>query len=354
VIRAARIRNPLGNEDTLSVLVTGGAGYIGSVTVELLRRGGEAVVVLDNLSRGHRAAVPEDVPFYEGDVGDRALVGSILREHRVESCIHFAAFAYVGESVERPSLYFENNVSQGISLLGALVAGGVRRFVFSSTCATYGDPEVVPITEDAPQRPLNPYGWSKLMVERVLEAYDPAYGLKFVALRYFNAAGALPHLGERHEPETHLIPRVLEAARGEASHVEVYGTDYPTRDGTCVRDYIHVEDLAAAHLSALGYLRGGGSSEFVNLGNGKGFTVLEVVEAARRITGRRIEVAKRERRAGDPPQLVADASRASRVLGWRAERADLDDIIGSAWAWHLSHPHGHREAAEKVSLGESR
>ena len=335
----------------MSVLVTGGAGYIGGVTVELLRRGGEAVVVLDNLSRGHRAAVPEDVPFYEGDVGDRDLVGSILREHRVESCIHFAAFAYVGESVERPALYFENNVSQGISLLDALVEGGVRRFVFSSSCATYGDPELVPIPEDAPQRPLNPYGWSKLMVERVLEAYDTAYGLKFVALRYFNAAGALPNLGEHHEPETHLIPRVLEAARGGAPHVEVYGTDYPTRDGTCVRDYIHVQDLASAHMLALGHLQGGGGSEFFNLGNGEGFTVLEVVEAARRVTGRGIEVAERARRAGDPPQLVADASRASRVLGWRAERAGLDDIIGSAWAWHTSHPAGYREAAAELSPG---
>lgn len=325
----------------MSVLVTGGAGYIGSVTAELLRQSGEQVVVLDNLSRGHRAAVSPDTSFYQGDVGDRGLVSSIIRQHGVEACMHFAALAYVGESVERPSLYFENNVAQAISLLGALIEGGVRRFIFSSTCATYGEPAMVPISEDAPQRPVNPYGWTKFVIERALESYDVAYGLKFVALRYFNAAGALPDLGEHHEPETHLIPNVLAVARGDAPHAEVYGTDYPTPDGTAVRDYIHVQDLALAHMLALTHLRTGEKSEFINLGNGRGFSVLEIIEAARKITGRPIDYVRMPRRAGDPPQLVACADRAARVLGWQPKHVGLDDIIRSAWLWGLSHPHGY-------------
>lgn len=325
----------------MSVLVTGGGGYIGSVTVELLRRSGASVVVLDNLSRGHRAAVAADVPFYQGDVGDRKLVSSILHEHGVEACIHFAAFAYVGESVQNATLYFENNVAQGITLLGALIAGGVRRFVFSSSCAAYGDPRSVPISEDAPQRPVNPYGWSKFVIERALESYDRAYGMKFIALRYFNAAGALPNLGEHHEPETHLIPNVLATARGDLPHVEIYGTDYPTPDGTAVRDYIHVQDLAGAHTLALEHLAAGGESDFLNLGNGRGFSVLQVIESARQVTGRPIEFVGRPRRAGDPPELVARADRAASVLGWRPDRADLSDIIRSAWFWHMAHPHGY-------------
>jgi UDP-glucose 4-epimerase len=325
----------------VSVLVTGGAGYIGSVTVALLRQRGEHVVVLDNLARGHRATVPADVPFYQGDVGDRALVGSILHEHDVDACVHFAAFAYVGESVEQPTLYFENNVAQGIALLGALVAGGVRRFVFSSTCATYGEPAEVPIPEETPQRPTNPYGWSKFVIERTLEAYARAYDLRFVALRYFNAAGATEALGECHEPETHLLPNVLAVARGVAPHVEVYGTDYPTPDGTAVRDYIHVSDLAAAHALALAHLRDGGAAEFINLGNGQGFSVLEVIEAAWRVTGRSIASVERPRRPGDPPQLVARADKARRILGWQPAHASLEDIIRSAWEWHLAYPDGY-------------
>jgi len=325
----------------MAILVTGGAGYIGSVVVDLLRSAEEQVVVLDNLSRGHRPAVPEDVPFYQGDVGDRALVSSIVRQHDVVACIHFAALAYVGESVEQPARYFENNVVQGINLLGALIEGGVRRFVFSSTCATYGEPTTVPIPEEAPQRPTNPYGWSKLVIERALASYDSLYGLKFVALRYFNAAGALPGLGEHHEPETHLIPNVLAAAAGQAPHVEIYGTDYPTRDGTAVRDYIHVEDLGTAHTFALKHLNSGGESQFINLGNGRGFSVLEVIDTARRITERTIQSVKKPRRPGDPPELIASAERAAQVLGWRPKRASLEEIIGSAWTWHLSHPHGY-------------
>lgn len=314
---------------------------MGSVTAQLLRQSGIPIVVLDNLSRGHRAAVSPDVPFYRGDVGDRALVSSIIRKHGVEACIHFAAFAYVGESVEQPSLYFENNVAQGINLLTALIEGGVRQFIFSSSCATYGEPAVVPISEDTQQRPLNPYGWSKFFIERALESFDLAYGLQFVALRYFNAAGALTDLGEHHEPETHLIPNVLAVARGDTPHVEIFGSDYPTPDGTAVRDYVHVQDLAVAHMLALKYLRDGERSEFINLGNGQGFSVLEVIEEAQRVTGRSIKSVSVGRRAGDPPQLVASADRAARVLGWRPERASLEDIIRSAWLWRLAHPNGH-------------
>lgn len=315
----------------MPILITGGAGYIGSVTTELLRARGEPVVVLDNLSRGHRDAVAPEIPFYEGDAGDRELVARIVREHNIDSCIHFAAFAYVGESVTQPSLYYENNVEQGIRLLGALIATGVRRFVFSSTCATYGEPQRIPIAEDHPQLPTNPYGWSKLFLERILSDYDRSYDLRFVALRYFNAAGATRQRGERHDPETHLIPLVLKAAQGEISHVTVFGSDYPTKDGTCVRDYIHVSDLAAAHALALVYLRVGNPSTAINLGNGQGYSVLEVIETARAMTGREIPVNMQGRRAGDPSHLVADAAKARALLGWLPQHADLATIINSAW-----------------------
>ncbi|HST22706.1 MAG TPA: UDP-glucose 4-epimerase GalE, partial [Blastocatellia bacterium] len=270
----------------MTVLVTGGAGYIGSVTVELLRMQSASVVVLDNLSRGHRAAVAADVPFYEGDIGDRALVRRIAQEHGVQSCIHFAAFAYVGESVNEPALYFENNVAQGIGLLDGLIDSNVRRVVFSSTCATYGEPQRIPIDEAHPQHPTNPYGWSKFFMERILETYDRAYDLRFVALRYFNAAGAFENCGEHHEPETHLIPNVLAAAEGRLPYVSVFGNDYPTQDGTCIRDYIHVADLGDAHIRALNYLQQGSDSTHINLGNGQGYSVLEVIETARRVTGK--------------------------------------------------------------------
>ena len=325
----------------MAILVTGGAGYIGSVTAELLRARGEQVVVLDNLSRGHRAAVSRDVPFYEGDVGDREMVARITREHDIESCVHFAAFAYVGESVVEPRLYYENNVEQSTKLLGALISAGARRFVFSSTCATYGEPQRVPIDESHPQSPTNPYGWSKLFVERIMADYDRAYGLKFVALRYFNASGAIPERGEHHEPETHLIPLVLQTALGHIPHVSVFGGDYPTPDGTCVRDYIHVADLAEAHALALDYLRAGGASTAINLGNGQGYSVLEVIEAARRVTNRKIEVEIQARRPGDPSHLVADSARARGVLGWQPRHPDLEAIIGSAWEWHTAHPRGY-------------
>jgi len=319
------------------ILVTGGAGYIGSVTVELLRARGEHPVVLDNLSRGHRESVPSDVPFYEGNIGDRALVARITREHSVESCVHFAALAYVGESVAEPARYFENNVEQGIALLGGLLDAGVRRMVFSSSCATYGEPQQIPIPEQHPQQPANPYGWSKLLMERVLESYDHAYGLKFVALRYFNAAGATDSLGEHHDPETHLVPNVLLAAEGKLLVVSVFGNTYPTPDGTAIRDYVHVADLAAAHIQALDYLRAGGGSECINLGNGQGYSVLEVIETAREVTGRPIEITIEPPRPGDPARLVADARKAQALLGWRPAHADLSDIIRTDWDWRLSH-----------------
>ena len=325
----------------MAILVTGGAGYIGSVVAELLHTRGEQVVVLDNLSRGHRGAVRPEIPFFQGDIGDRQLVRKIAQQHPIEACVHFAAFAYVGESVTEPALYFVNNVQQGIGLIDELHQAGVRRIVFSSTCATYGEPERVPITEDHPQRPTNNYGHTKLIMERVLQSFDQAYKMRFVALRYFNAAGATGDLGEDHDPEPHLIPNVLAVARGLLPYVRVFGSDYPTLDGTAVRDYIHVADLAMAHVLALEYLRHERPSVSLNLGNGVGFSVLEVIEAARRVTNCAIESKSEQRRAGDPAELVADASQADSVLGWRPAHSDLHEIIGSAWHWRLAHPDGY-------------
>ncbi|HYY92986.1 MAG TPA: UDP-glucose 4-epimerase GalE [Pyrinomonadaceae bacterium] len=327
----------------MAILVTGGAGYIGSVMVEQLIEAGERAVVLDDLSRGHRGAVDEAVPFYEGRTGDRELVARLCREQEVEACIHFAAFAYVGESVTDPKLYFERNVSDGIALLDSLIGAGVRRFVFSSTCATYGEPVRVPIDEGHPQAPTNPYGWSKLFMEKILESYERAYNLKFVALRYFNASGATLRRGEDHSPESHLIPNVLSAALGRLPQVSVFGGDYPTPDGTAIRDYIHVTDLCSAHTLALEHLRRGGPSDFINLGNGHGYSVSEVIETARRVTGREIKTRMEPRRAGDPSRLVADASKARSVLGWRTQYPDLETIIRTAWDWHQTHPEGYAD-----------
>ena len=325
----------------MAILVTGGAGYIGSVTVERLRAKGEHVVVLDDLGRGHRLAVDSDVPFYEGRVGDRALVARITREHKIEECVHFAALAYVGESVSEPAKYFENNVEQGVAFMGALVAAGVLRVVFSSTCATYGEPKQVPIPESCPQWPVNPYGWSKLFIERLLDSYDRAYGLKFVALRYFNAAGATELRGENHDPESHLVPNVLAAARGEKLELSVFGNKYPTPDGTAIRDYVHVADLAEAHILAIDYLRRGGVSDFLNLGTGRGYSVFEVIESARQVTGRPIPMRIEAPRPGDPPQLVADARKAETVLGWRPTMSDMPTILRTQWEWRRNHPLGY-------------
>jgi UDP-glucose 4-epimerase len=325
----------------MAVLVTGGAGYIGSAFVEQLLAAGEEVAVLDDLSRGHRDAVHPKASFYEGRTGDRDLVARIAREHRLDACAHFAAFAYVGESVTEPARYFDNNFAQSQVLVESLVASGVRRIVFSSTCATYGVPTEVPIPESHPQWPINPYGWSKLFVERLLESFDRAYGLKFVALRYFNAAGATARCGEAHSPETHLIPLVLAAAAGRRPKVSVFGEDYDTPDGTAVRDYIHVEDLGEAHILALAHLRRGGESQFLNLGNGTGYSVLEVIAAARRVTGLDVPYEKGPRREGDPPRLVGDATKARAVLGWTPKRPSLEAIVRSAWEWMRSHPDGY-------------
>lgn len=327
----------------MAILVTGGAGYIGSVAVEDLRANGAAIVVLDNLSRGHRAAVAPEVKFYEGDIGDGDLVRRICAENQIEAAMHFSAFAYVGESVEKPGIYYHNNTMQTLRLLDELIESGVRQFVFSSTCATYGEPQYVPIDEKHPQKPTNPYGWSKFFVEQVLKDYDAAYGLKFVALRYFNACGATDSHGEHHDPETHLIPLVLDAAAGKRPDIEIFGDDYPTPDGTAVRDYIHVSDLSKAHLLALKYLQDGGISEFINLGNGQGFSVLEVIKTARKVTNKPIRSVIQPRRAGDPSRLIADSAKAREILGWEPQFAGLETIIESAWSWHRANDHGYEK-----------
>jgi UDP-glucose 4-epimerase len=325
----------------MSVLVTGGAGYIGSAFVEQLVAAGEQVVVLDDLSRGHHAAVHPGALFYRGRTGDRDLVRRIAAEHPLDACAHFAAFAYVGESVTEPARYFDNNFAQAQVLFESLLAAGVKHVVFSSTCATYGVPERVPIPETHRQWPINPYGWSKLFVERLLESFDRAYGLRFVSLRYFNAAGATARCGEAHDPETHLIPLVLAAAAGRRAKVGVFGDDYDTEDGTAVRDYIHIEDLGEAHLLALAHLRRGGESQFLNLGNGTGYSVLQVIDTARRVTGRDVPFERVGRREGDPPRLVGDATKAREVLGWTPRRPSLEGIVRSAWNWMQAHPDGY-------------
>jgi len=325
----------------MTILVTGGTGFIGSATVERLKAKGESVVVLDDLYRGHRGAIDEGIPFYQGRVGDRALVERIVAEHKIDSCVHFAALTYVGESVQDPQRYFENNLEQGIAFAGALIKAGVRKFVLSSTAAVYGEPKEIPITESCPQWPVNPYGWSKLMMERLLASYDSPYGLKSISLRYFNAAGATKHCGELHEPESHLVPNVLKAAAGEMPQVSVFGTDYPTPDGTAIRDYVHVADLADAHVLAIEHLRRGGTTDRLNLGTGDGYSVMQVIETARKVTGKPIPTKIEGRRAGDPPKLVADPRRAERVLGWKPTESDLASILRSQWEWRQNHPNGY-------------
>lgn len=322
----------------MRVLVTGGAGYIGSVVVEELLSRGDEVVVLDNLCTGHRAAVHPDARFVQGDTRDTPAVTRLLREARIDAVVHMAAHSQVGTSVSDPRSYFDNNVRGGLALLDAMADVGVGRIVFSSTAAVYGEPDHCPIDEGAATRPTSPYGDTKLMLETVLGRYDAAYGLRYAALRYFNAAGASARAGEDHRPETHLIPRLLVAARDGGPAATLFGTDYPTRDGTCVRDYIHVLDLARAHVLALGAL--GERSRVYNLGNGDGYTVREVVEAAERVTGRTVPVVVGPRRAGDPATLVASSRRIREELGWSPRYPGLDGIIGSAWEWMRRYPQG--------------
>jgi UDP-glucose-4-epimerase GalE len=319
-----------------SVLVTGGAGYIGSHACKVLARAGYQPVVLDDLSRGHREAVRWG-PLVECDIADRATVATALVDFEISVVMHFAAYAYVGESVSDPAMYYRNNLAGTLSLLEAMRDTRVDKIVFSSTCATYGNPASVPIRETTPQAPVNPYGETKLAIERALHWYGEAYRLRSVSLRYFNAAGADPdgEIGERHEPETHLIPLVLEAALGRRPHIEIYGTDYPTPDGTAIRDYIHVQDLAEAHLRALEHLEAGGKSAALNLGTGQGHSVREVVRAAETVSGRPVPCRDVARRSGDPPALVADPGLAAELLDWRARMSDLDTIARTALAWHI-------------------
>jgi UDP-glucose-4-epimerase GalE len=318
-----------------TILVTGGAGYVGSHACKALAAAGHTPVAYDNLSRGHREFARWG-PLVVGDLRDGARLDETFAQHRIDAVMHFAALAYVGESVGEPALYYRNNVGGTLELLEAMRRAHVDRLVFSSTCATYGMPERMPIAEDTEQRPINPYGASKLMIERVLRDYDSAYGLRSVSLRYFNAAGCDPEgeVGEDHDPETHLIPRVLMAADGALPHVEVFGTDYPTPDGTCLRDYVHVTDLADGHVRALDYLQRGGASAAINLGTGRAFSVREVIGAAERVTGRRIPVREAARRAGDPPVLVADATRARALVGFAPRFTEIEPIVATAWRWH--------------------
>jgi UDP-glucose 4-epimerase len=321
----------------MKIFVVGGAGYIGSICVELLLDEGHEVIVFDNLSEGHRLAVDERTAFIGGDLSRREEIGGALEETKPEAVMHFAANALVGESMQNPSKYFRNNVAAGINLLDAMLEAGVRRFVFSSTCAIFGPPERVPIEETLPQRPINPYGESKLMFEKILRWYDEIHGLQFVALRYFNAAGATEKFGEDHRVETHLIPNVLKVALGQKPQVEIYGTDYETPDGTCIRDYIHILDLSRAHILALRAKE----SAVYNLGTGGGASVREVIEICRDVTGKEIPMVEKPRRPGDPPRLIAASEKIKRELGWQPKFESLRAIIESAWRWHQKFPEGY-------------
>ena len=329
----------------MAVLVCGGAGYIGSHAVHALVEKGEQVVIVDNLQTGHRAALHPKAKFYEGDIRDAAVLDKIFTENDIEAVIHFAANSLVGESMEKPLLYFNNNVYGMQVLLEGMVKHGVDKIVFSSTAATYGEPKRVPIHEDDETNPTNTYGETKLTMEKMMKWVSRANGVRYVSLRYFNAAGALPDgsIGEDHKTETHLIPLILQVPTGRRDHITVFGDDYPTPDGTCLRDYIHVVDLADAHVLALEYLRKGGASDIFNLGNGQGFSVKEMIAAAEKATGRSIKVEIGARRAGDPAQLIASSEKARSVLGWKPQFTDVEQVIGTAWKWHESHPHGYED-----------
>lgn len=321
-----------------TILITGGAGYIGSHTVKALKESGYQVIVLDSLVCGHRDLVEQvlQVPLIVGNINNRALLESIFNRYFVVAVIHFAAFAYVGESVQNPAKYYRNNVMGTFTLLEAMRAADIKQIVFSSTCATYGVPRTIPISENSDQKPINPYGMSKLMVEKLLQDYSQAYGIRSVIFRYFNAAGADPNglLGEDHAPETHLIPLVLLTALGMRKSISIFGTDYPTPDGTCIRDYIHVSDLAQAHVLGLKYLEAGNQSNIFNLGNGNGFSVRSIINAAKVVTGKPIKIVKCDRREGDPPVLVGSSKKARLVIGWQPQYTDIETIVAHAWRWH--------------------
>ena len=323
----------------MHVFVTGGAGYIGSICAEELLNAGHQVTVYDNLSEGHRSAVDSRAKFILGKPEEPNDILRALQTSKPDAIMHFAASALVGESMQNPGKYFRNNVCNGLALLDASLAVGVKKFVFSSTCATYGPPDKMPMTEDLPQRPINPYGESKLMFEKILNWYHELHGLEFVAFRYFNAAGATEKFGEHHRVETHLIPNVLKVPLGQAKHCEIFGTDYPTPDGTCIRDYIHIVDLAQAHMLALAPGRQG----FYNLGNGDGYSVRQVIQTCEQVTGKKIPVVEKSRRPGDSPKLVASAEKAVRELGWKPKFPKLHDIIESAWRWHRKNPGGYTD-----------
>ena len=329
----------------MNVLVVGGAGYIGSHCVRQLLAAGHRPVVLDNLVYGHRGALAPGVAFHQLDLGDEAGVARVLRAEQIELVMHFAAYCYVGESVTDPLKYYFNNSMATLQLLRAMLAVGVKRFVFSSTCATYGTPATLPLVETMPQAPINPYGQTKLDVEHALQALAVAHGLSFAAFRYFNAAGASEDgaIGEDHTPETHLIPLAFDAATGRRAQLEIFGTDYPTPDGTCLRDYVHVDDLSRAHIAAFPQLAQPGMALFYNLGTGKPTSNREVVRAVEKITGKKITVKESPRRAGDPPALYADSSKAKRELGWAPKFPDIDSIVATAWKWHETHPQGYAD-----------
>ena len=329
----------------MAVLICGGAGYVGSHNVRAFIERGENVIVVDSLETGHRASVPEGIKFYEGDIRNGEVLDKIFTENEVEAVVHFCAYSLVGESMEKPLKYFDNNVGGMISLLEAMHRHNVKRIIFSSTAATYGEPKKVPILETDPTQPTNPYGESKRIMEKMMKWVSSQHDIRYVSLRYFNVAGAWHDgtIGEDHKVETHLIPLILQVPLGKREHITVYGDDYPTKDGTCIRDYIHVEDLARAHIMALDYLRNGGESSIFNLGSGDGYSVMEMITAARKVTGHPIPAVVGARRPGDPARLVADSTKAGKILGWKPESTKMQDIIASAWKWHKSHPKGYED-----------
>ena len=326
----------------MNILVVGGAGYIGSHCVRQLLAAGHRPVILDNFVYGHRAAVPAGVSLHEGNLGDAPFVRRVLEKERIDAVMHFAAYCYVGESVTDPMKYYFNNVVATLHLLQAMRDAGVRRFIFSSTCATFGVPATLPIHENLPQAPINPYGQTKLDIEQVLKALAVAHGLSFAVFRYFNAAGAAEDgsIGEDHAPETHLIPLAIDVATGRRPHLQLFGTDYPTPDGTCLRDYVHVDDLSRAHIAACTRLDAPGTQLFYNLGTGRPTSNREVIAAVEEITGRPVRVVESPRRAGDPPALFADSAKARRELGWNVKFPDIRSIVATAWKWHQAHPKG--------------